>query len=57
MTYSHAKVQGQQRSVGSEDGVETNRRTDGGDRITFHTNVVGKYSDIKVHSHLRHFSH
>ena len=27
MTYSHAKVQGQ-RSVGSEDRVETSRRTD-----------------------------
>ena len=40
-TYSHAKVQGQ-RSIGSEDRVETNGRTDGptdvqtdgGDRIT-----------------------
>ena len=33
VTYSHAKVQGQ-RSVGSEDTVETNGRTDGGDCIT-----------------------
>ena len=47
MTYLHAKVQGQ-RSVGSEDRVETNadRRTDGrtngGDCITSYANVVGK---------------
>ena len=45
MTYSYAKVQGQ-RSVGSEDRVETNgptdRRTDGGDCITSHANAVGK---------------
>ena len=33
MTYSHAKVQSQQ-SVGSEDRVETNGQTDGGDCIT-----------------------
>ena len=41
MTYSHAKIQGQ-RSVGSEDRVETNGQTDGGDCITFHANAVGK---------------
>ena len=40
MTYSHAKVQGQQ-SVGSEDRVETNGQTDGGDCITSHGNAVG----------------
>ena len=41
MTYSHAKVQGQQ-SIGSEDRVETNGRTDayGGDRITSLANAV-----------------
>ena len=47
MTYPHAKVQGQ-RSVGSEDRVKTNGRTDGqtdGDeRITSHANVVCKYA-------------
>ena len=41
--YSHAKVQGQ-RSIGSEDRVETNGRTDGCDRITSLANAVGKYS-------------
>ena len=47
MTYSQAKVQGQW-SVGSEDGMETNGRTDadgrtdGGDCITSHANAVGK---------------
>ena len=38
MTYPHAKVQGQ-RSVGSEDRVETNGRTDGGECITSHANT------------------
>ena len=55
MTYLRAKVLGQQ-SIGSEDRVETNRRTDrrtdgpsvrlsvrnGGDRITPRANAVGK---------------
>ena len=44
MAYSHAKVQGQ-RSVGSEDRVETNGRADGRtngiDRITSLANAVG----------------
>ena len=44
MTYSRAKVQGQW-SIGSEDRVETNGRTDGqtngGDRITSLANAVG----------------
>ena len=44
MTYSNAKVQ-VQRSVGSEDKVETNgrtdRQTDGGDCITSLANAVG----------------
>ena len=43
MNYLHAKVQGQ-RSVGSEDRVETNGRTDGrmdaGNCITSHANAV-----------------
>ena len=47
--YAHAKVQGQ-RSVGSEDRVETNgrsgRRTGGGDRITSLANAVG--NNIKI---------
>jgi len=50
-TYSHAKFQGQ-RSVGSED-VEwkqtdglTDRRTDGGDRITCRINAVGDYEIV-----------
>ena len=51
MTYSQAKVQGQ-RSVGSEDRVETNgrtdRRTDGGDCITSHADAVGKYSAVST---------
>ena len=46
MTYSHAKVQGQG-SVGFEDRVETNGRTDirtnEGDCITCRINAVGKY--------------
>ena len=45
MTYSHAKVQGQW-SIGSEDRVETNERTDGqtdgGDCITSLANAVDK---------------
>ena len=48
MTYSHAKVQGQ-RTLGSEDRVETNgrtdrptdERTDRGDRITSLADAVG----------------
>ena len=40
MAHSHAKVQGQ-RSVGSEDRVETNGWTDGGDCITSYINAVG----------------
>ena len=36
MTYQHAKVQGQ-RSVGSEERVETNGRTDGRRRLHFIT--------------------
>jgi len=41
-SYVHANVQGQ-RSVGSEDTVETKRRTtDRGSCITFHNNAVGK---------------
>ena len=43
MTYSRAKVQ-DQRSVGSEDRMETNGRTDGGDCITCRNNAVGKYT-------------
>ena len=39
MTYSLAQVQGQQ-PVGSEDRVETNRRTDGGDCITVATAIL-----------------
>ena len=48
-SYGHAKVQGQ-RSVGSEDRMETNGptdgqtdggRTDGGECITSHANAVG----------------
>ena len=42
MTYSYANIQGQ-RSVGSEDGVKTNGRMDGGECITSDTNAVGKY--------------
>ena len=42
MTHSLAKVQGQ-RSVGSEDRVETNGQMDGGDCITSLANAVGKY--------------
>ena len=41
MTYSLAKVQGQ-RSVGSENRVETNGQTDGADCITSLANAVGK---------------
>ena len=45
MTYLQANVHGQ-RSVGSEDRVETNgqtdEQTDRGDCITSHANVVGK---------------
>jgi len=40
MTYPHAKVQGQ-RSVSSEDRVETNGRMDGGECITSNANAVG----------------
>ena len=40
MTYSRAKVQGQQ-SVGSKDRVETHRQTDRGDCIISLANVVG----------------
>ena len=41
MSYSLAKVQGQ-RSVGSEDRVETHGRSDGGDCITSLANAVDK---------------
>ena len=41
MAYSDAKVQGQ-RSVGSEDKLETNEQTDRGDCITSHVNAVAK---------------
>ena len=41
MTYTHAEVQGQ-RSVGSEDKVKTNGRTDEGDCITRRINGLGK---------------
>ena len=59
MTYSHAKLQGQ-RSVGSEDRVETSERTDGrtdgrtdeGDCITYSINDVGKY----VPGHFKHLN-
>ena len=47
MTYSHAKVQ-DQRSVGSEDRVETNGRTNGGECITCHINAVSN----KQHNHV-----
>ena len=40
MTRSRAKVQDQQ-SSGSEDRVETNGQTDGGECITSHANAVG----------------
>ena len=40
MAYSRANVQGQ-RSVGSENRMETNGRTDGGDCITCRINAVG----------------
>ena len=40
MPYSHAKVKGQW-SVSSENRVETNGRTDKGNRITSLANVVG----------------
>ena len=44
VSYGHAKVQGQW-SVGSEDRVETNartdKRTDGGDCITWRIEAVG----------------
>ena len=47
MTFSHAKVESQ-RSIGSKDRVETNRRTDGqtdgSDYNTFLANAVGKNS-------------
>ena len=47
MTYSHAKVQGQ-RSIRSEDRVETDGRTDGrtdgADRIASRANAVGNYT-------------
>ena len=42
MVYSHTKLQGQ-RSIGSEDSVETNGQTDGGEHITSLTNGVGKH--------------
>ena len=40
-SYGHAKVHGQQ-PICSEDRVETNGQTDGGDRITSLANAVGK---------------
>jgi len=40
MAYAHAQVQNQ-RSIGSEDRVETNGQTDGGDCITSCANAVG----------------
>ena len=50
MIYSLAKVQGR-RVVGSEDRVETNGQTDGGDCITSNTNAVGKYlHEARIHS-------
>ena len=46
VSYGHANVQGQ-RSVGSEDRVDTNERpygqTDRGNCITFFANVIDKY--------------
>ena len=45
MTYQHAEVEGE-RSVGSEDRVETNGQTDGGDCITSHANVVDNKLEI-----------
>ena len=60
MTCSYAKVSGQ-RSVGSEDGVETNgrtdRRTDEGDFITSLANAVCKYHlpHYLANPHLRAF--
>ena len=42
MTYLHAKVQGQQ-LVGSEDRVETDGEMNGGDRMIFCTNAVGRH--------------
>ena len=40
MSYSHAEVEGQ-RSVGSEDRVETNGQTNRGDCIASHANAIG----------------
>ena len=40
MTYLHAKFQGQ-RSVDSEDRLETSGRMDGGECITSHASAVG----------------
>ena len=45
MIYSRAKVQGQ-RSVGSEDRVETNGQTDEGDCVTSLANAVGKKTEL-----------
>jgi len=49
VTFSHAKVQGQW-SVRSEDRMETNGQTDGGDCITSLANAVGNHS-LKLQSH------
>ena len=56
MTYSRAKVQGQ-RSIGSRDRVETkgrtDRRKDGGDRITSLANALGRNQASVPHSIFR----
>jgi len=45
ITHTHAKGQGK-RSLGSKVRVETDRKTDKDDCITFHANMVSNYVDI-----------
>ena len=45
VSYGHDLLVQSQRSVGSEDRVETNGRTDGGDCITCHINAVSNNSE------------
>ena len=60
MIYSPAKVQGQ-RSIGSEDGVETNGETgghtDGGDCITSLANAIGNNLIAFINTPYRTFDH
>ena len=50
LLYWHVKVQSQ-RSIGSEDRVETTGRTDGGDCNTSQANAVGKILAVRVLLH------